>query len=290
MAVHKYTLHEAASGVYMITDGNYQNMFVTTSDGVVVVDAPSPLLNLIEPAIREVTDDPVSTLVYTHMHKDHIGAAGKIATGKLATPDLDIYAGGGTAAYLQAKQDPSRPVPTHVFSDKTTLTRGGRTFELEPHLYHCVSGDVLISMPQEKVVMAVDLMAPDWVPIFDFDIAVDIFGYMNAFDYILSLDFDTLIGGHAERLSKREDVQKTSDYVQDVYRTVKRMRSELDISGLYAEDRGNEQRLAKELFSGLWVGASKEIAKRWKDGPMQGVELWTESHCRAMFMYVHFSD
>jgi hypothetical protein len=52
-------------------------------------------------------------------------------------------------------------------------------------------------------------LAPDWVPIFDFDIAVDLFGYMNAFDYLLGRDFDTLIGGHTERLSKREDVQKT---------------------------------------------------------------------------------
>jgi hypothetical protein len=25
-------------------------------------------------------------------------------------------------------------------------------------------------------------------------------------------------------------------------------------------------------------------------GPLQGADLWAESHCRAMFMYVRFSD
>jgi glyoxylase-like metal-dependent hydrolase (beta-lactamase superfamily II) len=224
------------------------------------------------------------------MHNDHIGGAGKIAASKLVTPDLDIYAEGGTAAYLQAKHDPSRPVPTHVFRSKTTLTRGGRTFELEPDRYHCVSGDVLIRMPQEKVVAAIDIMAPDWVPIIDLDLTADIFGYMNAFDRLLSLDFDALITGHSGRLSTRKDVQKTRDYVRDIYQTVKRINSELDTSGLYAEEREDEQRLAKELFSSVWVDAAKEIVARWKDGPMQGAELWAESHCRAMFMYVRFSD
>ena len=274
---HKYTVHEASSGVYMITDGNYQNLFVTTSDGVVLFDVPTPLLSFVEPAIKEVTDDPVTNLVYTHMHNDHIGGA-----GKLVTPDMKIYAGSGTADYLRAKQDPARPVPTDVLTQDTTLTIGGRTFEIAPDRFHSVAGDLLISMPKEKVAVAIDILAPDWVPIIDFD--------MNIFDRILGLDFETFIGGHSGRLSNRHDVEITREYVHDVYDTTKRINAELDTSGLYARDRKDEQRLAKELFTSVWVDAGKEIEERWKDGAMQGPALWAESHCRAMFMYVRFSD
>jgi hypothetical protein len=38
------------------------------------------------------------------------------------------------------------------------------------------------------------------------------------------------------------------------------------------------------------VDAGKEIAERWKDSPVQGAELWAESHCRAMFLYVNWTD
>lgn len=62
-----------------------------------------------------------------------------------------------------------------------------------------MAGDLLISMPQEKVVVAIDILAPDWVPIMDLDITTDIFGYMNIFDRILGLDFDAFIGGHSGR-------------------------------------------------------------------------------------------
>jgi NAD(P)-dependent dehydrogenase (short-subunit alcohol dehydrogenase family) len=37
---------------------------------VVLFDAPTPLARFTGPAIKEVTDDPVTALVYSHIHKD----------------------------------------------------------------------------------------------------------------------------------------------------------------------------------------------------------------------------
>jgi glyoxylase-like metal-dependent hydrolase (beta-lactamase superfamily II) len=269
----------------MLTDGNYQNMFATTSDGVVVFDAPTPLARFIGPAIKEVTDDPVTALVYSHIHKDHIAGA-----GSFLTPDTAIYAEAGAAEYLQAKQDPARPLPTRVFTGATTLTHGGRRIELERQDYHSVAGDVLIRLPQEKVVMAVDILAPDWVPLQDFDGSVNMLGYMTILDRILGLDFGAFIGGHSGRPGTRADLELNRDYTRDVYQTVKRLDAEIDYSPLIGVDRPAEQALAKKLFTSTWERAADEVTERWKDGPLQGAELWTESHCRAMFIYVHFCD
>jgi len=46
----------------MLTNGNYQSLFVTTGEGVVLIDAPEPLVKFIGPAVTDVTDEPISPL------------------------------------------------------------------------------------------------------------------------------------------------------------------------------------------------------------------------------------
>jgi hypothetical protein len=36
--------------------------------------------------------------------------------------------------------------------------------------------------------------------------------------------------------------------------------------------------------------ATADVQSRWLHGPMKGVDLWTESHCRAVLLYVRWSD
>ena len=50
-------------------------MFLVTQEGVVVVDAPPAIGDKIFAAVSEVTDRPITHLIYSHAHKDHIGAA-----------------------------------------------------------------------------------------------------------------------------------------------------------------------------------------------------------------------
>jgi glyoxylase-like metal-dependent hydrolase (beta-lactamase superfamily II) len=71
----------------MLTNGNYQSLIMTTGEGVVLVDAPDPLVQYIGPAVSDVTDEPIRTLIYSHGHSDHIGGA-----HLLAGPGLEIIA------------------------------------------------------------------------------------------------------------------------------------------------------------------------------------------------------
>src|SRR6266566_9736387 len=66
-----FLTREVASGIFMLTNGNYQSLFVTTGEGVVLIDAPEPLVKFITPAVSDVTDEPISTLIYSHGHSDH---------------------------------------------------------------------------------------------------------------------------------------------------------------------------------------------------------------------------
>lgn len=93
-----WAVQELGRGLYNLNDGTYQMMFLTTGKGVIVVDAPPNTGKKILAAIASV--------INSHAHKDHIGAA------SLYPANAVIIAHEGTAAHLTAKNDPGRPLPT----------------------------------------------------------------------------------------------------------------------------------------------------------------------------------
>src|SRR5207248_1947721 len=75
-----YYVGRVERNLYWITDGTYQCAFLTTSDGVVLLDAPPTIGNNIQRAIDEIAaangvTNKVEYLIYSHHHADHVGAA-----------------------------------------------------------------------------------------------------------------------------------------------------------------------------------------------------------------------
>ncbi|MGH2453145.1 MAG: MBL fold metallo-hydrolase, partial [bacterium] len=68
-------MREIKDGLYWLTDGTYQVMFLTTGKGVIAVDAPPSLAQNYLKAIADVTKERVTHVIYSHAHGDHIGAA-----------------------------------------------------------------------------------------------------------------------------------------------------------------------------------------------------------------------
>lgn len=169
-----------------------------------------------------IGSDPVTNVIYTHERMDHIAGMATLSAAGLLSSELEIHADFGTAAFLRGKNDPARPVPTPVFDDKTTLERGGRRFDLKPTRFHCVTGDLLVTMPEQDVIMAVDVCTPDGVPLIDFDATGGMSGYLGMLDRLASLNFKAFVRGHAGRLATSADVRVTRDYVLDVFKTTKR--------------------------------------------------------------------
>lgn len=280
-----FLIREAAPGVFVLCNGNYQSVFLTTGEGVVLVDAPEPLMRFLDTAVRDVTDEPITTLIYSHGHSDHIGGAHLIDSS-----DLEIIAEERIAGFLAAKADPRRPRPTTTFDTRQTLRRGTRSIELVRDGFHSADGDLIVYLPAEKVLVAIDLLAPGWVPLLDFDITENMFEYIRAFDRVLDYDFDAFVSGHTADLAHRDDVELTRRYVHDVYRTVKRIHDDLDVEELLQDNRDSEQAGIKAIIDTVTGRATAEIRSRWLEGPMKGVDLWTESHCRQMTLYVRWTD
>ena len=75
-----YYVGRVEQNLYWVTDGTYQSAFLTTTDGVVLLDAPPTIGHNIQRAVDEIASangvsNKVTHLVYSHHHADHAGAS-----------------------------------------------------------------------------------------------------------------------------------------------------------------------------------------------------------------------
>ena len=71
-----YFVEELGDGLYWVTEGTYHVMFLTTGQGVIVVDAPPSMGDKVLKAIAETTEEPITHVIYSHSHADHgLGAS-----------------------------------------------------------------------------------------------------------------------------------------------------------------------------------------------------------------------
>jgi glyoxylase-like metal-dependent hydrolase (beta-lactamase superfamily II) len=280
-----YAVKEVKPNVFVITDGGYQALFVTTGNGVVLFDAPPSFAPHIVQAVADVTREPIVRMVYSHIHVDHIGGAGLILQ---QNPKIEIVAEAGVARFLREQKDPNRPVPTSVFQDHETLSFGATVAELKVGFWHSPPGDLFIYMPEKKVLMAVDTLSSDSVPFMGFDLTMNTHAYLKVFDQLLAYDFDILVPGHHSNPSTREDVRLVKEYVMDVYAAIKRIH-ESDHQPLVARatqeyGRDNSYPVARVLMDSEVAQCEREIKDRWM-AKLDNVDVWAASQCRTALVY-----
>jgi glyoxylase-like metal-dependent hydrolase (beta-lactamase superfamily II) len=286
-----YLVKQVKPDVYVVTDGAYQSVFVTTGKGVVLFDAPPTFAANLQKAVAEVTREPIVELVYSHSHLDHISGA-EILNKQIK--GLRILAEEGTASLLREKRDPRRPVPTQTFRGHYQLKLGTLQAELKRSDWHSPAGDLFIYLPKRKFLMAVDTVVAGHVPFLDFDLSTNMHSYLKVFDEVLAYDFDVLVAGHLTYLAGRADVEETREYAFDVYHTIKRIHDGTDqmavatsAAGKYGWD--NKFALYRTVLDGMIDSCTAEVSARWIDR-LAAVDVFGASHCRAALIYARWDD
>ena len=268
-----YLVEEISDGLYWVTEGAYQGMFLVTGEGVIVVDAPPSIGENYLKAIEEITDEPITHVIYSHSHIDHIGAA------SMFPEDATIISHKWTAEKLKIRDDPNRPVPTVTFEDKYTLEVGNQTLELEYHGPMHAPGNIFIYAPQQKVLMLVDVVFPGWVPFKDLAMAEDVPFFINAHDKISEYDFDTLIGGHLTRLGTPEDVQIQKEYFDDIQKNAGLANQQVDFMAIAQEVGFENLWLVFQIYADTVTQQCTDATlPNWIDR-LGGADLFTYDHC-----------
>lgn len=277
-----YAVEPIGENVWMVTDGLYQAMFAATGEGVVVFDAPPTIGGNLSRAIAETTDEPVTHLVYSHSHIDHIGAASQF-------DGVEIVASEETAAKISRFDDESRPDPTVTFAEDYTLTVGDLTAELSAAGEGHEPGNLFIYLPDDGVLMAVDIAFPGWVPFTNLGMAEDVGRYAEHFEELLAFDFDTFVGGHVGRAGTRDDVETQAAYVADLVDAANEGRRTVDFTAV-AERTGydNKWLLVRTYMDEVADVCTETMMAKWSDR-LGGADVNTAGHCWVMQEFLNIN-
>ena len=192
--------------------GGNTGVFVT-GDGVVVVDTKNPGWGQpILEAIRELTSNPVTTLVNTHSHGDHV--SGNVAFAS----SVEFVAHEVTKANMEAmrpytgRTEPpvnvfadtdGHGLPTRTFTDRLTIGSGADRVDLYHFGRAHTGGDAFVVFPALRTMHAGDAFLGKRVPFLDAEnggSGVAIADTLQrAHDTIP--DVDTIITGHSTQAS-----------------------------------------------------------------------------------------
>ncbi len=215
--------------------------FVVTPAGVVVIDAlGSPVLaQRLLAEIRKITPLPVTHVILTHYHADHIyGLQVFKAQGAriLAQRHGREYLVSDTA---RLRLDASRHDLAPWIDDKTELVSadewidtskdllvGGVRLSLRPVGPSHTPEDMVVFLPQEKVLFAGDLVFRNRIP---FVGQADSGHWIESLETILSMDAKIIVPGHGPHSTEaRKDAELTRDYLVYLRASMAQAASNLD--------------------------------------------------------------
>ena len=226
---------EVSAGVfaYIQHDGSWclnNPAFVAAADQVIAIDACATerRTRLFREAIGRLSEQPVRTLVNTHAHLDHtfgnyLFAEDAVIVGHTNCRAEILH----DAPELPARARQMFPsvewgaievvAPSLTFEDRLSLYAG----ELELELIYVspahTNTDVVVWLPERKVVIAGDIVFHRGTP---FALMGSVAGWLEALDRLRALGAETIVPGHGP-IAGPEVLDDVADYLRFVQQSAK---------------------------------------------------------------------
>jgi cyclase len=197
----RYTIamERLRDNLYLIESGGMNVAALVTDDGVVLVDTmpngwwgPAVLAK-----IRSLTDKPITTIINTHSHQDHIGNAALFRT---TVVDIVVHENAKRQIERSALSGAMKlPFETSTtFADTMSLTRGNDQIDLHYFGPGHTNGDVWIVFPSLRIMHIGDLAWNGDAPSFDRMAGGSGVAYPDTLARGLAAvpDVDTIVVGH----------------------------------------------------------------------------------------------
>lgn len=202
--------------LYVLKGGGGNTAVFVASDGVTVVDTKvpgwgQPILD----AIKKVTDKPITRVINTHTHGDHV-------SGNVDFPaSIDIVTQDNTKANMQKMdvftKSSGRGLPTRTFADTMTIGSGPGEIDLYYFGPGHTNGDAWVVFKALRTVHAGDLFASKGLPLVDTNNGGSVLHYAETLGtaYRGIHDVDTVINGHSDKTSTWDDLKTYQEFNQD---------------------------------------------------------------------------
>jgi glyoxylase-like metal-dependent hydrolase (beta-lactamase superfamily II) len=272
---HGYYVGRVERNLYWITDGTYTSAFLTTSDGVVVLDAPPTIGNNIQRAVDEIAaangvSNKVTHLIYSHHHADHASAS------SLFDKNVARIGHEETRRLLLRDNDPTRPPNEETFQDRRTLEIGGERIDLAWYGANHTPDNIIIHLPDHDALMLIDIVNPGWAPVFQSNLTEDIPGYLEAPTNALAYPWTYFIGGHLGRLGTRDDLTLHQQYMADTADASRKAIDSADLTRYFAKYGENVWAAFRGGLNEMVATAAAPVIEKYT-GVLAAADVFTES-------------
>lgn len=202
--------------LFVLKGGGGNTAVFVNADGVTVVDAKNPGWG--EPIlakIKELTPKPVTRLINTHTHGDHV-------SGNVAFPaTIDIVVQENTKANMEKmpifKESNGRGMAKRTFKDKMTIGKGADQIDLYYFGPGHTNGDAIVVFPALRTAHVGDLFAGKGIPLVDPDNGGSVLHYHETVNKVYAgiKNVDTVINGHSPTTTTWADVKTFADFNHD---------------------------------------------------------------------------
>ncbi len=222
-----FQIQRLSDNVYWVSVSYYNVTVIVGKESVLLIDAPIARGKRILEAVKTITDKPLSAIVYSHAHSDHVGDAGVILE-ESGNGDIDLYATIEVRDELVAPKM-SMPAPTNIIP--VGFYCEGHYLEGNKDLVGHTPDNTLflIQDGNRKILHAVDIVHPDQLEFRNFSLAQDPIVFQNDLEVLMGMDWDVMVTGH-NNLGYKEDVRFLQNYIADIREYLGRSFSKSDFS------------------------------------------------------------
>jgi glyoxylase-like metal-dependent hydrolase (beta-lactamase superfamily II) len=276
-----YDYYKIAENAWFVHD-DFENMvFFVTDDGVVVVDPKPDVSPFVLEVIPQVTDKPITHVIYSHHHRDHSQGA------YLFPKEAVLIASKATADLLAVANDPKRPQPTVVFDHEYVLETGGLRLELKTlgRNWHS-QDDVIIWAPKQRTLFAIDMFHPDAAPWIHWGESSDPWFAFGLPDMLLKqYDFNFVVVGHERIVGTPEHMKTYQAFIDDMKKTIMGILNSDWYQSAMKEATGRYSESASHYLykSGIMTASNtcaQQMIEKWQ-GKVRNAELNMPDHVHA---------
>ena len=226
-SVDNITVEKVKDNLFVLRGGGGNTAVFVQAKGVTIVDTKNPgwgqpLLD----KIKTLTDKPVTTVINTHLHFDHVSgnvampAAAEIVAHVNAAKTMASPAGVTGLPNVPPnvfKENPGQGLPKRTYTDKLTLGAGADRVDL----YHFgpahTGGDTFVAFPALRVMHAGDVFPNNGLPIMDKNNGGSGVEYANTVRKAVKgvPNIDTVINGHTPANTTPADMSRFADFVAE---------------------------------------------------------------------------
>jgi glyoxylase-like metal-dependent hydrolase (beta-lactamase superfamily II) len=212
-----YVLQRVTDRVWWVSRHFYGSLFYVGQWGVLLFDPFLGGADATLAAIATVTPLPVTAIVYSHFHADHIGGARRLFSLLPKSPRPHVIASSHTNEWMR-RFGSDLPLPTDVmdwpndavrFEDCVTVRLAGF-----PRPGHAPDHAVFL-LEEERVGHSADLINIDQLPFGGFAGQDPLVLFKPNLEFARSLDFDWFCGGHGN-IGEKSDFDFYLSYLDEV--------------------------------------------------------------------------